>query len=208
VLIEQPLSSNAVRKLGIVIAFLLCSRFHETPPKILFEGKETMAKVEKSQREEGKGLTAWRPRSEVARMQRQMERMFEDFFHPRWSPFRGTFWPTREQTLSSVDVDVYEDKNEIVVKAELPAMEKDNIDVNVSDHVLTIRGEKKKEAERKEEEYYFSERSYGSFARSIELPAEVQTEGAKANFKNGILEIRLPRTEGAKSKQISVNVEG
>jgi HSP20 family protein len=107
-----------------------------------------------------------------------------------------------------VDVDVYENKKVIEVSEEMPSIETDNIVVNVSDHVLTIRGEKKKEAERKEEEYYFSERSYGSFARSIELPAEVQTEGAKANFKNGILEIRLPRTEGAKSKQISVNVEG
>jgi HSP20 family protein len=166
-----------------------------------------MAKADKGKREPEKALTASRPVSEIARMEREMERMFEDFFSPRWSPFRRSFWPTRKQAFPSVDIDVYEEKDEIVAKAELPGMSKDDINVNVSDHILTIKGEKKKEEETKDEDYFFSERSYGAFVRSIELPADVQTEKAKANFKNGILEIRLPKTEEAKKKEIPVKVE-
>jgi HSP20 family protein len=166
-----------------------------------------MAKADKGKREPEKALTASRPVSEIARMEREMERMFEDFFSPRWSPFRRSFWPTRKQAFPSVDIDVYEEKDEIVAKAELPGMSKDDINVNVADHILTIKGEKKKEEETKDEDYFFSERSYGTFVRSIELPADVQTEKAKANFKNGILEIRLPKTEEAKKKEIPVKVE-
>jgi HSP20 family protein len=70
-----------------------------------------------------------------------------------------------------------------------------------------IKGEKKKEDEVKEEDYHFSERSYGAFVRSIELPTDVQTDKAKASFKNGVLEIRLPKTEEAKKKEITVKVE-
>jgi HSP20 family protein len=74
-------------------------------------------------------------------------------------------------------------------------------------HFFTIKGEKKKEEEVKDEDYHFSERSYGTFVRSIELPAQVQTEKSKAWFKNGVLEIRLPKTEEAKKKEIAVKVE-
>ena len=104
-------------------------------------------------------------------------------------------------------MDLYEEKDEIVVKAELPGMEKDNIEVNLSDDRLTIKGEKKKEEEIKKENYYRSERSYGSFVRTLELPGEVQADKVKANFKNGVLEIRLPKTEQAKKKETKVRVE-
>ena len=166
-----------------------------------------MAKAEKSKREETKAVAPWQPFSEMARMEREMERMFEDFFSPRWSPFRRSFWPMRKPTIPSVDIDVYEEKDEIVAKAELPGLEKDDINVNVRDHTLTIKGEKKKEEEAKDENYHYSERSYGSFVRTIELPTDVQTEKAKASFKNGVLEIRVPKTEEAKRKAITVDVE-
>jgi HSP20 family protein len=86
-------------------------------------------------------------------------------------------------------------------------MGKDEINIHVSDHVLTIKGEKKKEEEVKDEDYRFSERSYGAFVRSIGLPTQVQTEKTKASFKNGVLKIRLPKTEEAKKKEITVKVE-
>ena len=104
-------------------------------------------------------------------------------------------------------VDVYEEKDDIVVKAELPGMDKDNIEVNLTDHTLTIKGEKKKEEEVKEENYYRSERSYGSFLRTLELPKDVHADKVKASFKNGILEVRIPKTEEAKAKEIKVKVE-
>jgi HSP20 family protein len=86
-------------------------------------------------------------------------------------------------------------------------MEKENVEVKLTDHMLTITGEKKKEEEIKEENYYRSERSYGSFIRTLELPADVHADKVKASFKNGVLEVRLPKTEEAKSKEIKVKVE-
>jgi HSP20 family protein len=104
-------------------------------------------------------------------------------------------------------VDVFEEKDDIVVKAELPGIEKDNIEVNLTDHTLTIKGEKKKEEEIKEENYYRAERSYGSFLRTLDLPRDVRADQVKASFKNGILEVRMPKTEEAKAKEIKVKVE-
>lgn len=169
-----------------------------------------MAKAEKPGREERRDIVPGRRFSEIGRIERDMERMFEEFFGSRWSPFRwGDLWPGRERgpRMPSIDVDVYEEKDEIVAKAELPGLSKDDISVSLTDSTLTIRGEKKKEDEVKDESYFYSERSYGSFARSIELPTEVQAEKVKANFKNGILVIRLPKSEQAKRKQIAVNIE-
>ncbi len=94
-----------------------------------------------------------------------------------------------------------------MVKAELPGMDKDNIEVNLTDHTLTIKGEKKKEEEIKEKDYYRAERSYGSFFRTVELPKEVHSDKVKAHFKNGILEVRLPKTEEAKAKEVKVKVD-
>jgi HSP20 family protein len=169
-----------------------------------------MAKPEKSGRKEPSAITPWRQSSEISRWERDMERMFEDFFSPSWSLFRrGPLWPWRARAaaMPSIDIDVYEEKDEVVAKAELPGIAKEEINVNVTDHTLTIRGEKKKEEEVKDENYRYAERSYGSFIRTIELPADVQTEKAKASFKDGVLEIRLPKTEEAKRRQITVNVE-
>ena len=104
-------------------------------------------------------------------------------------------------------IDVFEEKDDIVVKAELPGMEKDKIEVNLTDHTLTIKGEKKKEDEVKEEDYYRGERSYGSFLRTLDLPKDVRADKVKASFKNGILEIRMPKTEEARTKEVKVKVD-
>jgi len=109
--------------------------------------------------------------------------------------------------ITAPAVDVFEEKDDIVVKAELPGIEKDNIEVNLADHHLTIKGEKRKEEEVKQEHYYRSERSYGSFMRTVELPKDVHADRVKASFKNGILEVRLPKTEEAKAKEIKVKVD-
>jgi HSP20 family protein len=122
-----------------------------------------------------------------------------------WWPER---WSRREvMELEAPAVDLFEDKNEIVIKAELPGMEKENVEVKLTDHMLTIKGEKKKAEEVKEENYYRSERSYGSFIRTLELPADVHADKVKASFKNGVLEVRLPKTEEAKTKEVKVKVE-
>lgn len=137
-----------------------------------------------------------------------MDRMMDDFFGRRFRPW----WPDRwfrsdEMEIRGPVVDVFEEKDDIVIKAELPGITKDNIEVNLTDHMLTIKGEKKKEEEIKEENYYRAERAYGSFVRTLELPKDVHSDKIKASFKNGILEVRLPKTEEAKTKEIKVKVE-
>jgi HSP20 family protein len=167
-----------------------------------------MAEKAKEKEKETRSLAPWRPFAELGRMERDMERMFEDFFGRRIRPFwPGRWLPTEGMEISAPAVDVYEEKDDIVVKAELPGMEKDNIEVNISDHFLTIKGEKKKEEETKEKDYYRSERSYGSFLRTVELPKDIHADKVKASFNNGVLEVRMPKTEEAKKKEIKVKVD-
>jgi len=167
-----------------------------------------MAEKAKEKEKETRSLAPWRPFGELGRMEREMERMFEDFFGRRVRPlWPERWWPAAGVEIAAPAVDIYEEKDDIIVKAELPGMEKDNIEVNLSDNFLTIKGEKKKEEEVKEENYYRSERSHGSFLRTVDLPKEVHVDKAKAAFKNGILEIRLPKTEEAKKKEIKVKVD-
>jgi HSP20 family protein len=138
----------------------------------------------------------------------EMERWFEEafrrpFYAPSWMPkFKlpdfGMSYPT---------VDIFEDGNDVVVKAELPGMKKEDIDISISDDLITISGEKKSEEKVEKKDYYRLERSYGSFTRTLRLPAETQTDKAKANFKDGILEVRMPKTEAALQKTKKITVE-
>ena len=164
--------------------------------------------AEKAKEKETKAVTPWRPFMDLTRWERDMEHMMEDFFGRRTRPWWPDRWfRTDEVEITAPAVDLFEEKDDIVVKAELPGMEKDNIEVNLTDHHLTIKGEKKKEEEIKEENYYRAERSYGSFLRTLDLPKDVHADKVKASFKNGILEVRLPKTEEAKAKEVKVKVD-
>ena len=101
-------------------------------------------------------------------------------------------------------VDVYSDENKVVVHAELPGMKQKDIDVNYQDGVLTIKGERKHEAETKENGYHRVERAYGTFHRSVRLPAEVDASKVKAELKEGILTITFPKAEEAKARKIEI----
>jgi HSP20 family protein len=150
-------------------------------------------------------LTVWKPFGELApfrdfeRMRRDMDRLWESFFE------RGTLRGEEAgEWLPSLDV--AETKNEIVVKAEVPGLEPKDIDISLSDGLLTIKGEKKQEREEKEENYHLVERSYGSFTRSIRLPKEVQSDKINASYKNGVLKVVLPKSEEAKKKEVKIKV--
>jgi HSP20 family protein len=158
--------------------------------------------------EKEKGLTPWQPFSETTPWEDESDRMFGSFLSSRLWPFRnGRRWLPIGLDISAPVVDLYDDKDQIVVKAELPGMTKDEIEIDINDHRLTLKGEKKKEEEIKEENYYCSERSYGSFTRVLDLPAEVRRDKAHASYKNGVLEIRLPKTAEAKKKEVKIKVE-
>ena len=141
--------------------------------------------------------------SPVFSLQREMNRMFDRFF----SDFSPTRWWDEEISGGYLPrVDVKETNKEIRVEAELPGMNEKDIDISVSDNVLTLRGEKRLEREEKNEGYYHVERSYGKFHRDIPLPEEVETDKVDAVFKRGILTIHLPKKPEArrKSKRIEI----
>jgi HSP20 family protein len=147
------------------------------------------------------------PFSDLTRWEREMERMMDNFFDRRMRQWWPENWLGAQRSMNAPALDVYEEKDDLVVKAELPGFDKDNVQVNLSDHTLVIKGEKKKEEETKKENYYRSERSYGTFVRTLRLPKDVQGDKVKATFKNGLLEIRMPKTEEAKAKEIKVKVD-
>jgi HSP20 family protein len=160
------------------------------------------------EKETRKEMAPWRPMWGLSRMERAMERMADEIFGRRffdWNLPERMHFP--EIGLREPAIEVYEDKEEVVVKAEVPGLKKENLEVNITNHMLTIRGEKKQEVEKEKKGYYYSERSYGSFSRTVELPTDVRTEKAAAHFKDGILEIRLPKTEEAKKHEVQIKVE-
>ena len=139
---------------------------------------------------------------------RWFDRLTEDFWRrPFPSLMFGDRWPLPMISMKAPSLDVFEEKDEIVVKADLPGMSKDEIEVTVAGNVVTIKGEKKKEEEVKEKDYYRRERSYGSFVRSVELPCDIKSDQIKANFKDGVLEVRMPKTEEAKKQSISIKID-
>jgi HSP20 family protein len=104
-------------------------------------------------------------------------------------------------------VDLFEDDGNLVLKAELPGLKKEDIEITLTDGGITISGEKKKEKEIKRKDYYKWESSYGSFCRTFALPIEVQQDKVKSTFKDGILEVIMPKSEAAKSKEVKVKIE-
>ncbi len=140
----------------------------------------------------------------------EMERRFEDFLRRPLSSVGPSWWPgSRISELEEItpSVDIFEEGNNVVVKAELPGMRKEDLDVKLTEESITISGEKRKEEKVEKKDYYRLERSYGSFSRSYRLPAEVQTNKAKAKFKDGILEIRVPVTAAAKKRAKKILIE-
>jgi HSP20 family protein len=140
----------------------------------------------------------------------EAERWFEEAFRRPLSLLSRRRWPwTRMSELEEISpsVDIFEKGNDLVVKAELPGMRKEDIEVSVTDHTMRISGEKKREEKIEKKNYYWEERSYGSFTRSFQIPSEVQTDKVEANFKDGVLEIRIPKTKEALNKEKKVKVK-
>lgn len=143
------------------------------------------------------GLTRG-PFREPGRMEREMEDLVGTFFRD---------WPMprfARQAAWAPALDMLDRKDELVLKADLPGLEQKDIEVSVEEGILTIRGERKEEKEVKEEEYYRCERWAGAFARSLALPPGLDADKIKATFKNGVLEVHLPKTKEAKGKKIAI----
>lgn len=139
-------------------------------------------------------------------LQRRMNRLFEDFFGD-WGlePF-GRVGQLEREFMPTIDV--AETDKEITVTAELAGMDQKDVELTINDNVLTIRGEKKEEKEHKDAKSYHKECNYGAFVRSVELPAEVDQDKVKAEFKKGVLKIQMPKLETATPKGKKINIEG
>jgi HSP20 family protein len=145
-------------------------------------------------------LIPWRQLRDISPLRKEMEDLFSSFFgEPMLPKFLSREWMP--------SADITETKDKLLVKVELPGLEAKDVNVTISEDLLTIKGEKKSEQEEKDEHHHFVERYYGSFQRSFRLPVSVQTEKIEASFEKGILKIMLPKTEEAKKKEIEIKVK-
>ena len=143
-------------------------------------------------------LTRWEPVREMMTLREAMDRLFDDAF-------------TRPISMSAVSampaIDLYQTADEIVVRAALPGLKPDEVQISVTGDVLTLRGEFKRHEEQKEATWHIREHRAGVFERSVMLPTEVQTDKSKADFENGILTISLPKAEAVKPRTISIKAK-
>jgi HSP20 family protein len=146
-------------------------------------------------------IVRWDPFGEFSSLRRAMDRLFDDF-----APSRA--WRTTEANELTFPVDVSETENEIVVKAVLPGVKPEDVDISVSEGVLTIKGETRSEQKTEKENYYRQEIRYGAFSRSIPMPTRVNHEQAGADFADGVLTVRLPKAEEVRPRSIKVRARG
>lgn len=146
-----------------------------------------------------KSFNRFEPSRSVASFQDQINRVFNDVFDRSPEESSLTTWAPA--------VDIFETEHELVVKADLPEVKPEELDVRVENNILTLRGERKFEKKVNESNYLRVERSYGAFSRSFSLANTVNSEAIKATYKNGVLTLSIPKREEAKPKQIKVNIE-
>ena len=165
-----------------------------------------MAKEEK--KESKQELQKAEPRRALSPFE-EMDRMFDDFFSRGWMrPFRWE-WPSMGEMAKPFEgkmpkVDVIERDDEVVVKAELPGVDKKDLDVSVTENSVTIKGSTSHEEKEEKGDFYRCEISRGAYARTVGLPAYVDADKAKASFKDGVLELKLPKVEKSKRRSIEI----
>ena len=145
-------------------------------------------------------LIRWEPRRRLIR------NLFDDFFDMVQSPTlarRG--WPNGDMREPAIDL--IDSKNELIVKAELPGVKKEDVTISLVNNSLTIKGEMEKEEETKKEAYSRRERAYGTYTRTVSLPMEIDSDKMRAKFKNGVLEISLPKKTETQSREITIEAE-
>ncbi|MEZ0323439.1 MAG: Hsp20/alpha crystallin family protein [Hydrogenothermaceae bacterium] len=136
------------------------------------------------------------PLRELARLESEINRLFKEFIPEEKVETQVVAWSPR--------VDIYEKDSNIIIEAEIPGAKKEDIEVKVKDNSVVLRGEVKREEEKKEENYYRSERFYGKFERVIPLPTDVKVEEAKATFENGILKLSIPKATQEKEVKVEI----
>ncbi len=146
-------------------------------------------------------LIRWEPMREMVTLREAMDRLFEDAFtHPL-----GTADGWHSSSVPAIDL--YQTDNDVVIKAALPGIKADDVQINITGDILTVKGEMKEKNETKEKNYHIREQRWGAFERSVMLPTNVVSDKAKAEFEDGVLTITLPKAEEAKPKTITVKAK-
>jgi len=154
-------------------------------------------------------LERWNPFSELDDMGREIDRLCNGFIPAGRRTFFGAPFPAlrSEEGVASAAVDVIDKKDAVVVRAEMPGIDREKIDITIEKNTLAITGTVKKDEEVKGEDYYHRERRHTSFSRKITLPTKVDEKRVKATFRDGLLEVNLPKAEKAEPKKIAVEVK-
>jgi HSP20 family protein len=145
-------------------------------------------------------LIRWEPAREMMTLREAMDRLFDDAFTRPLSIRDG--W-----SMATPAIDMYQTANDIVVKASIPGMKAEDVQINITGDVLTLKGEVKQEEERKDKAWHIREQRFGSFERSVALPTAVKTDEAEAVFENGILTITLPKADEVKPRTINIKAK-
>lgn len=141
-------------------------------------------------------MEPWKPFREMVSLRDAMDRLFEDsVVTPKFS------------NAGMPKIDMRETKDSVIVKAELPGIAEEEIDVEILDNIMTISGEKKSDIEEEKDGYFYQESHSGTFSRSFTLPSEVKAEKAEAEMKNGVLTITVPKIEAKKAKKIAIKAK-
>jgi HSP20 family protein len=142
-------------------------------------------------------LIRWEPMREMMTLREAMDRLFDDAFTR----------PISVNSLGAPAIDLYQTDDDVVVKAALPGLKTEDVQISITGDVLTLKGEFKQDKEIKEATYHIKEQRYGSFERNIMLPADVQSDKTKAEFENGILTVTLPKAEQVKPRTITIKAK-
>jgi HSP20 family protein len=166
--------------------------------------RKTMSEQKMTPAKTGQSPTRrWDPFSRLSQLESEFERLF-DMRWPRMRPFQQ-LWAGGNEFVPRVDI--YEQNGDLITKAELPGVKKEDVDVSLEGGDLVIRGERKQESEVKEENFYRMERLSGSFYRRLPMPEGVQADQIKANFSDGVLEIRVPKPQPAEEKATKIEIK-
>lgn len=153
-------------------------------------------------------IDKWSPFKEIDRMSKDMDRLWDQVFPTSRRFFREL--PVKalmERDTAPPAIDIVERPEAVLIRAEMPGVDKEDIDLSLQDNVLTISGKIEENKEEKKEDFYYSERRYKSYSRTVELPCNVDSAKIKAALKNGILTVTLPKAEEVKAKKITVEVK-
>jgi HSP20 family protein len=143
-------------------------------------------------------LSRWEPERQMMTLREAMDRLFDDAFT---RPFGGSAY------TAMPSIDMYQTDDDVIVKAELPGLKPEDVQITITADMLTLRGEFKQESEDKETTWHIREQRSGSFERSIVLPTDVESDKAAAEFENGVLTVKLPKAETVKPKTITIKVK-